>query len=248
MNLAAIYHRPESEMAFLYDSQTMHIRLRTAKDDVKAVQLLHGDPYSLRSLAGIKPPFYTKPTPMKKILSDDLYDYWQIAVTEPKKRLAYAFDITGTDGTRTVYTDRGYLQPDDHAALNDLNTYFRMPFFQEIDMFHAPEWVKKTVWYQIFPERFANGDQSNDPAGTKNGMPMTILVVRISMAVTCRVYWTTLTTFKHWVSMGSTLTRFLKPLLTISMIQKTITRLTLTLVTPPYLRKWLPRLTSGGLR
>ena len=167
MNLAAIYHRPESEMAFLYDSQTMHIRLRTAKDDVKAVQLLHGDPYSLRSLAGIKPPFYTKPTPMKKILSDDLYDYWQIAVTEPKKRLAYAFDITGADGTRTVYTDRGYLQPDDHAALNDLNTYFRMPFFQEIDMFHAPEWVKKTVWYQIFPDRFANGDQSNDPAGTK---------------------------------------------------------------------------------
>ena len=60
MNLAAIYHRPESEMAFLYDSQTTHIRLRTAKDDVKAVQLLHGDPYSLRSLAGIKPPFYTK--------------------------------------------------------------------------------------------------------------------------------------------------------------------------------------------
>ena len=34
-------------------------------------------------------------------------------------------------------------------------------------MFHAPEWVKKTVWYQIFPDRFANGDQSNDPAGTK---------------------------------------------------------------------------------
>ncbi len=167
MNLAAIYHRPESEMAFLYDPKTMHIRLRTAKDDVKTVQLLHGDPYSLRSLAGIKPPFYTKPTSMKKILSDDLYDYWQIAVTEPKKRLAYAFDITGEDGTRVIYTDRGYIQPDDQHALDDMNTYFRMPYFHEIDMFHAPEWVKKTVWYQIFPERFANGDQTNDPAGTK---------------------------------------------------------------------------------
>ena len=104
---------------------------------------------------------------MKKILSDDLYDYWQIAVTEPKKRLAYAFDITSVDGIRTVYTDHGYIQPDDHEALEDLNTYFRMPFFQEIDMFHSSEWVKNTVWYQIFPERFANGDRSNDPIGTK---------------------------------------------------------------------------------
>lgn len=167
MNFAAIYHRPESEMAFLGDPQTMHIRLRTAKGDIKTVQLLHGDPYSLRSLASIKPPFYTTPTPMKKILSDDLYDYWQIAVTEPKKRLAYAFDITSVDGIRTVYTDHGYIQPDDHEALEDLNTYFRMPFFQEIDMFHSSEWVKNTVWYQIFPERFANGDRSNDPIGTK---------------------------------------------------------------------------------
>jgi cyclomaltodextrinase / maltogenic alpha-amylase / neopullulanase len=28
---------------------------------------------------------------------------------------------------------------------------------------NAPEWAKGIVWYQIFPERFANGDESNDP-------------------------------------------------------------------------------------
>lgn len=27
----------------------------------------------------------------------------------------------------------------------------------------VPSWAKEAVWYQIFPERFANGDQSNDP-------------------------------------------------------------------------------------
>ncbi|HBB67432.1 MAG: hypothetical protein A2X28_08810 [Elusimicrobia bacterium GWA2_56_46] len=27
----------------------------------------------------------------------------------------------------------------------------------------VPEWAKGAVWYQIFPERFANGDTSNDP-------------------------------------------------------------------------------------
>lgn len=29
----------------------------------------------------------------------------------------------------------------------------------------VPEWAKKAVWYQIFPERFANGDTTNDPKG-----------------------------------------------------------------------------------
>jgi len=28
----------------------------------------------------------------------------------------------------------------------------------------VPEWAKKAVWYQIFPERFANSDTTNDPA------------------------------------------------------------------------------------
>ena len=27
----------------------------------------------------------------------------------------------------------------------------------------VPEWAKKVVWYQIFPERFCNGDPTNDP-------------------------------------------------------------------------------------
>ncbi|HEY6906168.1 MAG TPA: alpha-amylase family glycosyl hydrolase, partial [Ignavibacteriaceae bacterium] len=30
-----------------------------------------------------------------------------------------------------------------------------------------PEWAKGIVWYQIFPERFANGDTSNDPEADK---------------------------------------------------------------------------------
>jgi hypothetical protein len=27
----------------------------------------------------------------------------------------------------------------------------------------SPDWAKDVVWYQIFPERFNNGDPSNDP-------------------------------------------------------------------------------------
>ncbi len=166
MNLAAIYHRPESEMAYLYDDETMHIRLRTARADIAAVSLIAGDPYSLRSLPQVEP-FYKRPVPMQLILSDAQFDYWQISVTEPKRRLGYAFFITDTAGETVLYTDKGFVPATD-AWLMDMNTYFRMPFFQTIDAFHAPEWVKQTVWYQIFPERFANGDVSNDPVGTKS--------------------------------------------------------------------------------
>ena len=27
----------------------------------------------------------------------------------------------------------------------------------------TPQWSKGVVWYQIFPERFSNGDPTNDP-------------------------------------------------------------------------------------
>ena len=36
-----------------------------------------------------------------------------------------------------------------------------------------PDWVPDAVFYQIFPDRFFNGDSSNDPPGTEawGGMP-----------------------------------------------------------------------------
>jgi len=34
---------------------------------------------------------------------------------------------------------------------------------QKTDLFDLPGWAKEAVWYQIFPERFANGDLNNDP-------------------------------------------------------------------------------------
>lgn len=33
--------------------------------------------------------------------------------------------------------------------------------------FHTPEWAKHAIFYQIFPDRFANGDLTNDPANVQ---------------------------------------------------------------------------------
>lgn len=160
MNKAAVYHRPESEYAYLYQPDKMHIRIRTAKDDVKKVSVLKGDPYLIT-----EEKWYKEETPMQLIASTDVYDYWQLETGAKYRRLQYGFHIVGKDGEEIFYGDRG-VYPFVEEYYEIPNFYFRLPYFQEIDRFKAPEWVKKTVWYQIFPERFANGDTSNDPVGT----------------------------------------------------------------------------------
>ena len=34
---------------------------------------------------------------------------------------------------------------------------------EKVIQYKVPQWAKKAVWYQIFPERFCNGDSANDP-------------------------------------------------------------------------------------
>lgn len=160
MNTAAIFHQPESEFAYLYTKDKMHIRLRTGRSDIQSVELINGDPYQLDNNQ-----WFNVTVPMEKYLSTITHDYWTIEVSAPYRRLSYAFKIAGVDGTVLFYGDHGFF-PYQEATLKAANNYFKLPYFHEADRFKAPEWVKKTVWYQIFPERFANGDTSNDPVGT----------------------------------------------------------------------------------
>ncbi|HFD0876730.1 TPA: glycoside hydrolase family 13 protein [Enterococcus faecium] len=160
MDTAATYHRPESEYAFLYTNTRFRIRLRTRKNDIKKVYVLCGDPYTITTEK-----WYQKQRPMKKCLSTNVHDYWEIEVTRETRRLQYAFHVVGEDNTDCFYGDQGIF-PYRENVITEPNFYFRIPYFHQIDRFTIPEWVKETVWYQIFPERFANGDKANDPEHT----------------------------------------------------------------------------------
>ena len=159
METAAFYHRPESEYCYIYSPGHVHVRLRTKKDDVARVAFIQGDPFNLHIEN-----WYEEESEMELILSTDLHDYWLIDTHESVKRMAYAFHIHGHDGTDVLYNDRGVF-PYLKEQLTNSGMYFRLPYFHETDRFKAPDWVKKTVWYQIFPERFHNGDKTNDPTG-----------------------------------------------------------------------------------
>lgn len=153
----AIYHRPKNEFAYSYDENTVHIRIRTKKDDVDKIHLIYGDPYEWEDGKWI-----TNKSEMKKIGYDSLFDYWFIAVKPPFLRLRYGFELIKGNET-IIYGEKGFF---DHLPNEDIANFFCFPFLNKADLFQPPKWVKDTIWYQIFPERFANGNKDNDPPGT----------------------------------------------------------------------------------
>ncbi|MQR96793.1 glycoside hydrolase family 13 protein [Fictibacillus phosphorivorans] len=153
----AIYHRAGNNYAYAYDETTLHIRLRTKKGDVDSVTLIHGDPYDWT-----KDGWQTSRSLMTLSGTDEYFDYYFIAIKPPFRRLRYGFELKNGD-EKLVFTEKGFYND---APFDDTAYYFCFPFLNGIDVFRAPSWVKDTVWYQIFPERFANGDTSNDPEGS----------------------------------------------------------------------------------
>ncbi|MDA7026831.1 glycoside hydrolase family 13 protein [Bacillus sp. CLL-7-23] len=159
MEYAAIYHQPFSAYAYSYDEDTLHIKIRTKKADADQVRLIWGDPYEY-----VTEKWMSKEQQMKKIASTELHDYWFAEVKPPYRRLQYAFVLRGTDEKEIFYGSSG-VYPYHQKTLANINFYFKFPFVHEVDTFKAPEWVKSTVWYQIFPERFANGRDDLSPEG-----------------------------------------------------------------------------------
>ncbi|KGL46507.1 alpha-glycosidase [Listeria sp. SHR_NRA_18] len=158
MEKAAIYHQPFSSYAYGYDSQTLHIKIRSKRDDIQEVVLIAADPY-LQTEAG----WASEETALRKVATTEEHDYWFVAIKPEQRRLQYGFVLTDTTGEDTFYGGRGFYEntPENRAIMD---YYFKFPFLHETEVFKAPEWVKETIWYQIFPERFDNGNPELSPA------------------------------------------------------------------------------------
>ena len=158
MELTAIYHRPESEYAYLYKEGQVHIRIRTKKEDIEKILLHYGDPFVFLEDS------YEDVKEMVKVTSDALFDYWQVAVSVDFGRLQYLFELRDKEGQSVLYGDKGFTANSPENLASEGNR-FKLPYIHEIDGCQVPEWVSKTVWYQIFPERFANGNPDLSPEG-----------------------------------------------------------------------------------
>ena len=110
------------------------VRFRTAKNNVDAVFLISG----------------SKSVEMVKTEVDALFDYYSCVITMDEKIFGYCFQIIAGK-VMCYFNSRGISK--------DIQEYYN---FRLIAGFRTPTWAKGAVMYQIFVDRFYNGDKSND--------------------------------------------------------------------------------------
>lgn len=87
---------------------------------------------------------------MEKCFSDQLFDYYECCVPCANGGQEYYFKIVS--GRMTVYYNK-------RGAMDEVQSYYS---FRLVPDFHTPDWAKGAVFYQIFVDRFCNGDPTND--------------------------------------------------------------------------------------
>lgn len=178
MDKAALYHRSLSTDSYVYNNQTIHLKVRTKRNDISHADVVYGDPYDHShggggNLAVKETTWNYHLSPMHKIATTEHHDYWFVEVKPSHNRLQYGFFLTDINGDKFFFGEKGIYDFDNSAARKNLGNYFKVPFLHGNDAFQVPSWVKDTIWYQIFPERFANGNPAISPKnahewGSKN--------------------------------------------------------------------------------
>lgn len=164
MELGAIYHRTSDHYCYPLNDSELIINLKTGYD-VEKVYIYQGDPY----LAGImggeeKWQGEREEICFKKRLKNHLW--WTTTLKPPYKRCKYYFELH-TKTECIYYFEDGFYTEEEMNQPGKALSYFIFPWMNGADIFRTPDWVNDTIWYQIFPERFCNGDASNNPKGVK---------------------------------------------------------------------------------
>ena len=146
MNLGCIYHRSQDNMCYAKNESELVIQIQTGKE-VDRVFLNYEDPMESEEFGG---PWTWKGHP-----EEMLHKWWTISVFPPYKRCGYFFELRSGDET-CYYLEDGVRTDGSFMTGNVRLQYFSFPWMNPADINVTPDWVKDTVWYQIFPERFCN--------------------------------------------------------------------------------------------
>lgn len=164
MNLGAIYHRMSEQYCYSLDEDRLIINIKTGYD-VDQIYIVYGDPYEAGIMGGAeKWSGDREEIYFKKRLKDHIW--WTTTLMPKYKRCKYYFEIHSKDECMYYFED-GFYTEDEMNQDGKTLSYFIMPWMNPADVCTTPSWVNDTVWYQIFPERFCNGDPSIDPENVK---------------------------------------------------------------------------------
>lgn len=162
MDFNAVYHRANDNYCYPLDEHRLIINLQTGYD-VKDVYLVYGDPFSAGILGGGEVWSGERENILcRKRLRGRLW--WTVVVEPPYKRLKYYFELQ-TAEEKWFYYEDGLLSEEQCRLAGRSRQYFIFPWMNPADVPVTPAWVRDTIWYQIYPDRFCNGDASRDPAG-----------------------------------------------------------------------------------
>ena len=114
--------------------EKVRLRFRTARDDAQEVCLISGE----------------EALQMQKISSGEVFDYYETKVQLTDTMFVYYFRIK-SESEELCYHRCGVSE---HPV-----EYYN---FRIMPGFSTPAWAKGAVMYQIFVDRFCNGDPSND--------------------------------------------------------------------------------------
>lgn len=126
--------------------------LKAARGDLAAAACIFGDRY-------VWPVDLDRSLPLERLGDDGLHEYWGVTLPAHTHRVRYLIYVQGGDGTYAWVTEHGVV------PRRPLTGHFQYAYIHRGDRFQQPDWIGRAVFYQIFPDRFYNGDKRNDPPG-----------------------------------------------------------------------------------
>lgn len=164
MNLSAIYHRCLDNYCYCLDDDYIIISIQTDYD-VKKITLYYGDPFKTGIMGG-NHSLCAEMVEMTDVKRLENHLFWSVKIKPDFKRLSYYFLIENETEKYYMYEDRFYT-PKEHKNYNGREQVFTYPWMNPADIIRTPDWVNDTVWYQIFIDRFCNGNKELDPNNVK---------------------------------------------------------------------------------
>ncbi|MBQ6807513.1 MAG: alpha-glycosidase [Lachnospiraceae bacterium] len=151
MNRYAMQHIVDSAYCFPVSEKEIVLRLRTAKDDIKSVQIIYESKYVFGQSQ--------KRAEMQKTYTSELYDYYVIHLVLEDTRLAYVFYLN--DGEKNYFFSEDGITESYDYALGYYN-FFQYPYINTNDIMPSVDWMKNISFYQIFVDRFCKGNEEKD--------------------------------------------------------------------------------------
>lgn len=164
MKFEAVYHRTSDNYCYSISEDDLIINLKTGYD-VKKVFINYGDPFST-GILGSNNEWNGNREEIcyNKRLKHQLW--WTTTLKPEFKRCRYYFELI-TENETWYYFENGFLSSKQMHLEGKMLQCFTFPWMNSSDINITPDWVNNMIWYQIFPERFYNGDPTISPKYVK---------------------------------------------------------------------------------